>query len=151
MKGKLVKFVIPGVVVVGLMLFVTTYKFGMLEAMIGDMEAPAEEVAVVAPAAPAYVEIDTLSIPILVNGEMVNRVDLTLQLDVAEADVALVKTQLPRIRDAYMTDLHEYLPKHMNGRKHPDLFVLKDHLVFISKKLAGGKINDVVIKGAFNR
>lgn len=138
-------------VIGGVLIFATTYKFGMLEELVNQMESAPAEPEVVEVIPPSYVEMDTLVVPVLKDGVIKNRVDVTVQLEVAQDDVSYVKQQMPIIRDTLLRDLHDFLPKHLNNRSTPDLFALKARLKKASAKVAGGKISDVVIKGAFNR
>ena len=149
---KKTKYGIAALVVIVLLVgFTMFFPKGLLEKYVTQMEeqsAVQEEVVV---EAPSYVEMETLSIPVIDQGTIKNTMFLTLQLDVAKEDFADVKRDLRKIRDIVLMDMHDYLPKHMHENPRPDLYVIKQHLAVVIGRASQGKVRDVVVKGSFNR
>lgn len=114
---------------------------------IGPFAKPMET-KVEAPKPPkiAYVDMDSLSIPVFIPDAKPRQVFMTLRLETSESKFKDVKALEPKIRDALLTDLHNVLPQHLKTRQTTDLSQLKPRMIdAIAKVMGRGVVTDVLV------
>lgn len=97
---------------------------------------------------PIYVDMPPLIINIF-NGENVGKtVQIQVKIEVmGSQNSGQVNRQLPRLTDAFVRDLHAFLPRIMQEEEKLDVFVIKKRLQIIADKvLEPGIVNDVLIQ-----
>ena len=99
-----------------------------------------------------FVSMEPLSISIFRGGAVATTIELKLQLETREGNEFIVKKNLPRLKDAFIRDLHSYFPRLLSRKKELDLADLTKRLFLIGKKTLGkGIIDDLSILSAKNR
>lgn len=94
----------------------------------------------------AYLDMDSLSIPVFIPDEKPRQVFMTLRLETLEARFKDVKAMEPKIRDVLLTDLHNVLPQHLKNRRTTDLTQLKPRMIDdIAKVMGPGVVTDVLV------
>lgn len=90
---------------------------------------------------PKYVELDLLTAPFIKGGKFVRYIVLVVILEVANDDeVSEVRAVIPRLRDAYVTDLHTLATMRNPEQKMLNLKRIKSRLLASTHKVMGVKI-----------
>lgn len=80
-----------------------------------------------------------------------NKVAATVQIEVkleamGEKNAEQVKRMLPVIIDAYLRDLHGFVPRLLKAKESVDPEIIRQRLKLIGERIAGkGRINNVVV------
>ncbi|MCR9219585.1 MAG: hypothetical protein NXI21_05100 [Alphaproteobacteria bacterium] len=101
---------------------------------------------------PVFLELDSLTIPVIRSGSIVKYVLLKITLEVEDQGARdEVVDRMPRLKDAFLRDLHDYfasipLDSPVNVR------TVKQRLQRVADRQAGpGVVKDVLIQGAFEK
>lgn len=114
--------------------------------------AAAEAARIKALKPPRYVTLDALLIPIFQGDRVVATVQLRVQLETRSGNDSLIAKQMPRLKDAYIRDLHAYIPRLLRREKTLNILAIKRRLMIIGERTIGkGLIDDVLIQTAINR
>ncbi len=104
------------------------------------------EKPVVVEVPPATIEMGALAVPLIMDNTPSAHVQVLVRLIVDPPQEPYVRSQLTRLRSAYLNDLISFLPVHMQTRKVPDATDLHARLKLISDKILGsGVIRDVQV------
>ncbi|MBT3989435.1 MAG: hypothetical protein HON14_04440 [Rhodospirillaceae bacterium] len=125
-----------------------------------EAEATPEEKAAAAAAAhrkkmlepPRYVTMEPLLIPIFQGDIVAATIQIQVQLETRGDNESIISKQMPRLKDAYIRDLHSYVPRLLRKNKELDLAALKRRLMIIGSRTIGkGLIDGVLVQSALNR
>lgn len=101
---------------------------------------------------PVFLELDSLTIPVIRSGSIARYVLLKITLEVEDQGARdEVVDRMPRLKDAFLRDLHDYfasipLDSPVNVR------TVKQRLQRVADRQAGpGVVKDVLIQGAFEK
>jgi flagellar basal body-associated protein FliL len=101
---------------------------------------------------PKFVTMDPLVVPVIQGNRVAATIQIQLQLETSEDKMTLLKKMMPRLKDAYIRDLHNYIPRLLRGKKELDLAMLKQRLVIIGERAIGkGLMSDVLIQSVLDR
>lgn len=102
---------------------------------------------------PEFLEIDSLSVPVIKDGRVQKYVLLRLTLEMKDVKAKNVgKEAMPLLKDAYLRDLHGYFADQPASEEGIDVRVVKARLMRVSERLFGaGQVVNVLIQGAFER
>lgn len=116
----------------------------------GDIEAAEEEAPPAEP--PVFVELDSLTVPVIRGGAVAKYILLKMTLEVAdEAAREAVVERMPRLMDAYLRDLHQYFAS-VPVDSPLNVRIVKRRLLEISRRIAGAeRVDDILIQGAFQK
>lgn len=108
----------------------------------GEEEPPPVEEVGVEPL--RFVEIPLMTIPIIAGDRVTTTVmvQLTLETETPE-NQAEIERIMPRLRDAFLSDLYGFLPRLYDKKDRMDVSILRQRLQIIADREAG----DGVIKG----
>jgi flagellar basal body-associated protein FliL len=118
-------------------------QLGPFEGMQQD-EKPKKEKA---EKAALVIDMEPLVIPIFQENKVAALVQIEVKLEaMGEDKAAKVKYLLPLIIDAYIRDLHGFMPRMLKAKEKVDPEVLRERLLVIGARTAGkGLISNVVI------
>ena len=125
-----------------------------------EIELTPEEKAAAAAAAarkkalapPRYVSMEPLLIPIFRGDIVAATIQIQVQLETRAESEAVINKQMPRLKDAYIRDLHAYVPRLLRKSKDLDIAALKRRMMIIGARTIGkGLIDGVLIQSAINR
>jgi flagellar basal body-associated protein FliL len=103
-------------------------------------------------APPRYVTLEPILVPIFQGDVVVATIQLHIQLETREEGEPQITSQMTRLKDAYIRDLHAYVPRLLRKQKELDLAALKRRMMIIGARTIGeGLIDDVLIQSAMNR
>ena len=90
---------------------------------------------------PKFVELDLLTAPFVRGGKFVQYVVLVVNLEVAsDDDVNKVRAVMPRLRDAFVTELHTMATMRNPDQKMLNMKRIKSRLLASAQKVMGGGI-----------
>lgn len=114
--------------------------------------APAAEGStpgVAAPSPPAFVDYGLLQVPVVQDHEVRKQAELILRLDVPSNKREVVAQNLPRLQNAFLQDMMEFLPVHLRGGRRLDPEVVRARLKQVADRTLGpGYVNSVIIQQA---
>ena len=98
------------------------------------------------------VEVSDMDMPVIMNGELVLRVSISIRLIAASsADRQIVKDNLPRYQDILMHAFIPYFQTHFYNHDFIDIRGIKSLLMEQSRKIYGDLVTDVLLINVFQR
>ena len=100
-----------------------------------------------------FVDMEPLAIPVFQG----NRVAATVQIEVklvtnSKDNVERIKQIMPIITNAFVRDLHSFMPRLLKAEERIDVLIIKQRLQLISNKVAGkGLIKNVLVQSVINQ
>ena len=100
-----------------------------------------------------FVDMEPLAIPIFQG----NRVAATVQIEVklvtnGKDNVERIKKIMPAITNAFVLDLHSFMPRLLKAEERIDVLIIKQRLQLISNKVAGkGLIKNVLVQSVIDQ
>ena len=100
-----------------------------------------------------FVDMEPLAIPIFQG----NRVAATVQIEVklvtnSKDNVERIKQIMPIITNAFVRDLHSFMPRLLKAEERIDVLIIKQRLQLISNKVAGkGLIKNVLVQSVIDQ
>ncbi|MBC7952502.1 MAG: flagellar basal body-associated protein FliL [Rhodospirillaceae bacterium] len=122
-------------------------KFNVL---VGNAPAPTEKgttakAAVVAQ--PSFVDFGLLIVPVVLDREVKKQAEMILRLEVASDKKEVVAQNLPRLQNAFLTDMMAFLPYQLRSSSTLDLVAVRRRLIALCDKVLGpGLVKDVSIE-----
>ncbi len=97
---------------------------------------------------PRFVELDLLTAPFLRGGKFVKYVVLVVNLEVSNDDeVEEVRAVMPRLRDAFVTELHTIATMRNPEQKMLNIKRIKSRLLVSANEVMGeGVVHDVLVQ-----
>ena len=116
-----------------------------------DIEARAQAAAQAAAAkraTPLFIDLEPLVISIFDGDKLAANIHITLKIEThSDAHAAQIRSKLPRISDAFLRDLHGFIPRHLRNAERLDVGVLKERLTMVGERVMGkGVITGVLIQ-----
>ena len=96
-----------------------------------------------------YIDMQPLTIPLLQENGLAATVQITLKLEArGKENEALVKKNLPVIKDAFLQDMYSFLPRLLKDQERLDAYVLKRRFELIAGRTLKpeGTISGVLIQ-----
>ena len=100
-----------------------------------------------------FVDMEPLAIPVFQG----NRVAATVQIEVklvtnGKDNVERIKKIMPVITNAFVRDLHSFMPRLLKAEERIDVLIIKQRLQLISNKVAGkGLIKNVLVQSVIEQ
>ena len=100
-----------------------------------------------------FVDMEPLAIPVFQG----NRVAATVQIEVklvtnSKDNVERIKKIMPVITNAFVRDLHSFMPRLLKAEERIDVLIIKQRLQLISNKVAGkGLIKNVLVQSVIDQ
>ncbi len=103
-------------------------------------------------APPRFITMDPILVPIFRGDVVAATIQLQVQIETRAESEAAINKQMPRLKDAYIRDLHSYVPRLLRKQKDLDIAALKRRLIIIGSRTIGkGLIDGILIQSALNR
>ena len=96
-----------------------------------------------------YVDVPALIVNVVQEGKIVASIQLEIKMEtLGEENIIDIKRALPRYSDAFVKDLHSFVPRMLREIERLDLPTLKQRLQLVADRVAGekGKVRDVLIQ-----
>jgi hypothetical protein len=99
-----------------------------------------------------YILMEPLSISIFRGGAVATTIELKVQLETVAGRERSINKKLPRLKDAFIRDLHSYFPRLLGKKTELDIPNLARRMFLIGERTLGkGVIEDLSILSASNR
>lgn len=124
-----------------------------------EMGPFAPKVENAAPAAPTvrndpvrFVTMEPLVVPIIQNDRVVVMIQIEIQLETTQSREQALNKQMPKLTDAFVTDLRSYVPRLLRDKSDVDTEALKKRLAIIGERAIGkGQFDAVLIQSVLER
>ena len=99
------------------------------------------------------IDLDPLVLQVILEDQITATIQFKIKLKTAGQETAIfLKRSLPKISDAFMQDLHGFLPRLLKKKERLDVTILKDRLKLIGERLLGkGYIDSVSVVSAIEK
>jgi flagellar basal body-associated protein FliL len=100
-----------------------------------------------------FVDMEPLAIPIFQGNRVAATVQIQVKLETnGERNVEKIKTIMPVITDAFVRDLHSFMPRLLKAEERIDVLIIKQRLQLIGNKVAGkGLIKNVLVQSVIDQ
>lgn len=131
--------------VTSLLKFVEIGPFATEEAVVEE-EIEEEELKSI------FIDMEPILIPIFKGNEAVAKIQIQVKLETKSTESAIkIQRMMPRISDAFIKDLHAFLPRMLKEHERIDVFVLKQRLKLISDRNFGKNlVEDVLVQSVID-
>ncbi|MBF0561926.1 MAG: hypothetical protein HQL37_07860 [Alphaproteobacteria bacterium] len=111
-----------------------------------------EETPVVVVKEPAFIAMDTFTIPLIADGKLKGQVVLEVRLEVDQDDKSKISKMVPKLQNAIIKELFDFLPEHTVPGRVPDLEAIKARILLACDKVAGkGGIKSILLQSFYTR
>jgi flagellar FliL protein len=99
-----------------------------------------------------FIDMDPITVPLLQGNAVAATVQIQIKLETEGQDNAIfLKRAMPKISDAFVRDLHAFLPRLLKDTERVDVLILKQRLQVIGERLLGkGYIKDVLVQSVID-
>ncbi|MBC8338792.1 MAG: hypothetical protein ISR51_03615 [Rhodospirillales bacterium] len=100
-----------------------------------------------------FIDMEPLAIPIFQGNRVAATVQIQVKLETNNEEKAKrIKDMLPVITDAFVRDLHSFLPRLLRAEERIDVLIIKQRLKLISDKTAGkDTISNVLVQSIIDQ
>ena len=100
-----------------------------------------------------FIDMEPLGIPIFQGNKVIATIQIQVKLETTNEDNSdEIKRMMPVIRDAYIRDLHSFMPRLLKAKERVDVLIVKQRLQYISDKVAGkGIIKNVLVQSVLDQ
>ncbi len=101
---------------------------------------------------PRFIDVPPLNVPLFAEDKVAGTVLIQLKLEaMGAANEAKINHLLPRINDAFLRELHTFVPRLLRKTKRLDVFILKKRLQMVSDRVVGkGVVSNVLVQTVTN-
>ncbi|MEQ8194285.1 MAG: hypothetical protein RIB59_07330, partial [Rhodospirillales bacterium] len=101
---------------------------------------------------PRFIDVPALNIPLFADDKVAGTVLVQLKLEtIGLANESKVKHLLPRLNDAFLRELHTFIPRLLQKTQRLDVFILKKRLQMVCDRVVGkGVVSNVLIQTVTN-
>ena len=87
---------------------------------------------------PRFITIPSLNVPLFADDKVAGTVLIQLKIEtIGSKNEAKVNRLLPRINDAFLRELHTFIPRLLQKTKRLDVFILKKRLLMVCDRVVG--------------
>lgn len=100
-----------------------------------------------------FVDMEPLAIPIFQGNKVAATVQIQVKLETnGKKNVEKIKRIMPVITDAFVRDLHSFMPRLLKAEERIDVLIIKQRLQLLSDKVAGkGLIKNVLVQSVLDQ
>lgn len=92
-----------------------------------------------------FVSMEPLNVPIIVNDRVVSTIQIEIQFETTQSREQGLTKQMPKLTDAFVTDLRSYVPRILRDKNDVDTEILKKRLAIIGERAIGKGVFDAVL------
>ena len=99
-----------------------------------------------------FIDMDPIMVPLLQGNGVAATIQIQIKLETEGQENAIfLKRRMPKISDAFVRDLHAFMPRLLKDKERIDVFILKQRLQVIGDRLFGkGYIKDVLVQSVID-
>ncbi len=107
-----------------------------------------QEVAAAPSEPPRFMDMAPLVISVFHGDKVATTIHIQLKLEIIGSEKeAKISRMMPRLNDAFLRDLHAFIPRLLRKQNRIDVVIIKQRLQMIADKVAGkGNIDNVLIQ-----
>ena len=95
---------------------------------------------------PRFVDVEPLNIPVFHEDRVAATVQIQLKLEaIGEENEEQIIRLLPRISDAFLRDMHAFIPRLLKKEERINVAIIKKRLEIISERLVGPDLIDNIL------
>jgi len=100
-----------------------------------------------------FVDMDPMAIPIFQGNRVAATVQIQVKLEtLGDKNATQIRRMMPVITDAFVRDLHGFLPRLLKAEERIDVLIIKQRLQMISDKVAGTDlIRNVLVQSVIDQ
>ncbi len=100
-----------------------------------------------------FIDMDPLAIPIFQGNKVAATIQILVKLETNSEDNAeIIKDRMPVIIDAFIRDLHSFMPRLLKAKERVDVLIIKQRLQMVADKVAGkGLIQNVLVQSILDQ
>ncbi len=100
-----------------------------------------------------FIDMDPLAIPIFRGNKVAATIQILVKLETNSEDNAeIIKNRMPVITDAFVRDLHSFMPRLLKAKERVDVLIIKQRLKMVADKVAGkGLIQNVLVQSILDQ
>jgi len=100
-----------------------------------------------------FIDMEPLGIPIFRGNRVIATIQIQVKLETGNEDNSdIIKRKMPVIRDAFIRDLHSFMPRLLKAKERVDVLIVKQRLQYIGDKVAGkGLIKNVLVQSVLDQ
>lgn len=104
------------------------------------------------PAQPRFVDMEPMVVTIFDGEKVAANIQIGIKLEtLSDANASAIQKKMPKVRDAFLRDLHTFIPRLLKTSERIDVAVLKDRLQGVADKVMGKNvISGVLIQSVYN-
>ena len=97
--------------------------------------------------------MEPLAIPIFRGNRVAATIQIQIKLETDNKDKAEeIREKMPIITDAFVRDLHSFMPRLLKAKERIDVLIIKQRLQMISDKVVGkGMISNVLVQSLIDQ
>jgi flagellar basal body-associated protein FliL len=97
--------------------------------------------------------MDPMAIPVFQGNRVAATVQIQIKLETNDEDKAdRIKKMMPIIADAFVRDLHSFMPRLLRAEERIDVLIIKQRLQLIGDMVAGkGTITNVLVQSIIDQ
>ncbi|MEX2449640.1 MAG: hypothetical protein WD407_02180 [Rhodospirillales bacterium] len=101
---------------------------------------------------PRFIDVPALNVPLFADDKVAGIVLVQLKLEaIGAANERKINHLLPRINDAFLSELHTFIPRLLQKTQRLDVFILKKRLQMVCDRVVGkGVVSNVLIQTVTN-
>lgn len=100
-----------------------------------------------------FIDMDPMAIPIFQGNRVAATVQIQVKLETNNENKAeRIKEMMPIIIDAFVRDLHSFMPRLLRAEERIDILIIKQRLQLIGDKVTGkGTISNVLVQSIIDQ
>lgn len=114
--------------------------FGLGPFAVPESEKKAEDIPKIDVPQALFVDMDPVMINVVQEGAVITTIQMELKLETSgNENIIKIKRMLPIYKDAFMQDMHAFVPRMLNEIGRLDLPTIKRRLQLVADRVAGEK------------
>jgi len=100
-----------------------------------------------------FIDMEPLGIPIFRGNKVIATIQIQVKLETGNKESSKkIQKMMPVIRDAFIRDLHSFMPRLLKEKERVDVLIVKQRLQYIGDKVAGkGLIKNVLVQSVLDQ
>lgn len=94
------------------------------------------------------IDMDTLVLPVIQGDQIAGTIQIQVKLETnGQENAIFLKQRLTKVNDAFVKDLHSFIPRLLKKKERLDVIILKNRLKVVGERLLGkGYIDEVLVQ-----
>jgi len=99
-----------------------------------------------------FIDMETMALPIFQGNRVAATVQIQVKLETNNKKAERIRQMMPIITDAFVRDLHSFIPRLLRAEERIDVLIIKQRLQMIGDKVTGkGTISNVLVQSILDQ